>query len=81
LSIDAPKTSVVAGILKSLGLDETTCLLVIDAHDLNIWKSSRNIPNLAVAAAGNLNAYDLLHQRQMIVTKSALDSLRKPKSN
>ncbi|MEX2286380.1 MAG: 50S ribosomal protein L4 [Planctomycetaceae bacterium] len=80
LTIDAPKTKVVAGMLRALGLGETSCLLVIDEHDANIWKSSRNIANLAVSSAGGLNAYDLLHQRQMIVTKSALDRLRASKA-
>lgn len=80
LSIDAPKTKVVAQMLKALGLDETTCLLVIDQHDVNIWRSSRNIAKLAVSPAGELNAYDLLHQRQMVVTRSALDRIRAAKT-
>ena len=81
LAVDAPKTKVVAQVLKALGLDETTCLLVIDQHDANIWRSSRNIANLAVSPAAELNAYDLLHQRQMVVTRAALDQIRQKKSS
>ena len=76
LSIDEPKTKVMVEILKSLDLSTTTCLLTIENHDPVIWKSARNIPGLRVSPAGELNAYDLLHQKQLLVTKSAMDQLR-----
>ena len=76
LSVDEPKTKVISGMLKALGVADRTCLLTVAEHDGNIWKSSRNIPNLRVSPVGNLNAYSLLHQRQLVVTKSALERLR-----
>lgn len=75
LSVDEPKTKVVTGMLRALGLSETTCLLAIEGHDENIWRSSRNIPSVEVAPAAELNAYVLLHQRQLLVTRGALDLL------
>ena len=76
LRVSEPKTKVVAGILKALGLNETTCLLAISEYDQNVWRSSRNIDGLRVAPVSDLNAYDLLHQRQLVLTRSALDRLR-----
>jgi len=76
LVIPEPKTSVMAGILKALDLAETTCLLTIERHDANVVRSVRNIPTLWVASAGGLNAYDLLHQKQLLITKGALERLR-----
>jgi large subunit ribosomal protein L4 len=76
-TVSEPKTSVVAGVLKALGLSDTSCLLAIDGHDVNVWRSGRNIPNLQVSTAGGLNAYDLLHQKQLVITRGALDRLRK----
>ena len=76
LTLDQPKTKVVAAALKALGLAETSCLLAIDAHDPMVWRCARNISTLWVSPASDLNAYDLLHQRQLIVTKDALDRLR-----
>jgi large subunit ribosomal protein L4 len=76
LKFDAPKTRVVVDMLKSLGMSETTCLLAIDGYDVNLLKSSRNIPGIEVSLAAELNAYGLLHQRQLLVTREALDSLR-----
>ena len=77
LSVSEPKTKVVAQILKALGLGEKSCLVTIDAHDPNLWRSARNIPTVRVSPAAQLNAYELLHQRQLVVTKAALDRLRK----
>jgi large subunit ribosomal protein L4 len=57
-------------------LSGTSTLLTIAEHDPLVWKSSRNIGNLRVRPAGELNAYDLLHQQQLLVTKAALDRLR-----
>ncbi len=76
LAVAEPKTKVMADILKSLGMSHISCLLTIDSHDANIWKSSRNIPNLVVSPTRNLNAYVLLQQRRLLVTKAALDTLR-----
>jgi large subunit ribosomal protein L4 len=76
LSIDEPKTKIMAEILRSLDLSTTTCLLTIENHDPVIWKSARNLAGLGVSSAGDLNAYDLLHQKQLLVTKSAMDRLR-----
>ena len=78
LSVQQPKTKTVVEILKALGLDDVTCLLTIEKHDPNVWKSSRNIPNLQVSPARDLNAYSLLQQKRLLVTKAALDRLRQP---
>lgn len=75
LAMQVPKTKEVAGVLSALGLSNTTCLLTIDGHDPVVWKSARNIAGVQVSPASDLNAYDVLHQRQMVLTKSALDQL------
>jgi len=76
LSIAEPKTKTIAAMLKSLGLSETTCLLALEAHDGKVWRSGRNIPTLWISSCDDLNAYDLLHQRQLILTRGALERLR-----
>src|SRR5262249_35938612 len=61
LSFEAPKTSRMAGVLKNLGLAEKRTLLVLAAADENLLKSCRNLANLRLVAAHQLNAYELLH--------------------
>lgn len=75
-SVSEPKTRVVAGVLKSLGLSDVSCLLSIEQHDPLVWRSARNIPTLWVAPASELNTYGLLRQRQLIITKGAMDRVR-----
>ncbi|MES2791860.1 MAG: 50S ribosomal protein L4 [Planctomycetota bacterium] len=77
-SVAEPKTKAVVNALKALGVSDRTCLLAIDAHDPVLVKSARNIQEVSVSTAADLNAYDLLHQRQLVLTKGALDQLRKP---
>ncbi len=77
LEIAAPKTKEVTTMMSLLGLDAARTLLTIESYDLNIWKSSRNIAGLRVTPASGLNAYDLLHQKMLLITRGALDALRK----
>ncbi len=79
LAISTPKTKDVVGLLKALGLADSSCLLAIEAHDANVWKSARNIPALSVSPASDLNAYDLLQRKSILVTKAALDLIRSGK--
>ena len=74
-SCDAPKARLVVELLKTFGLFGQDCLLAIDSHDVNIWKSARNIETLLVSPAAELNAYNLLRQRNLVITRDALDRL------
>lgn len=76
LSIDAPRTKVVAQMLKGLGVEGQSCLLATVALDLNTYRSARNIPDVSVKPAGELNAFELLRRRRLVVTRDALDRLR-----
>ncbi|MFV0444978.1 MAG: 50S ribosomal protein L4 [Planctomycetaceae bacterium] len=76
LAVNEPKTRVVAQMLKSLGVDKQTCLLAISDYNLTVWKAARNIELLSVSPCRELNAYDLLRQKRLVVTKDALDQLR-----
>jgi len=76
LNIDVPRTKDVFLLLQALGLGDASCLLSIEQHDPKVWKSARNIPTLSVAPALELNAYELLKRRHLVLTKGALDRIR-----
>ena len=78
LQVAEPKTKAIANVLTALKIDGKKTLLAIAEHNPILWKSARNIEGLQVSPAADLNAYDLLHQKIFVVTKSALDLLRKP---
>ena len=81
LVLDQPKTRIVAGMLKTLGLAESSCLLATEKHDPDVWRSARNIRGVWISPASDLNAYSLLHQRHLVLTRDVLDQLRKPRRN
>ncbi len=74
--IPEPRTRHVAAILQALGLSDTSTLLTLSAHDAELWRAARNIANLWVSPAADLNAYKLLHQKQLLLTTETLDLLR-----
>ncbi|MEZ6045763.1 MAG: 50S ribosomal protein L4 [Planctomycetaceae bacterium] len=78
VKVDGPKTKVIADMLKSLKLQDASTLLVIPGYDLDLWRSARNIEKLMVSPGIFLNAYDLLHQHELLITKEALESLLAP---
>ncbi|QDT16032.1 50S ribosomal protein L4 [Alienimonas californiensis] len=73
--LDEPRTKLAADRLKSLGLYDQSALLAIDSHDPLTWRACRNLEALWVRPVGDLNAYDVLHQRQFVITVAALDAL------
>jgi len=76
LTLGEIKTKQMAQVLKALKLDETTCLLGLAAYDRNLYLSARNIPSLEVMPADQFNAYTILKQKRLLLTRAALDSLR-----
>ena len=72
--VDAPKTKEVASALKSLGVDGSV-LIATDDLDQNLYRSARNISDVQVLPASDLNAYALLRHRNFVVTVSAMDRL------
>lgn len=75
-SVSEPRTKTIAEMLTALGVAGESCLLVIPEYDLTVWKSARNIANLWTSPLSDLNAYDLLHQKRLLITKEAIDAAR-----
>ena len=75
LEFDCPSTKRMANLLETLGIKDS-CLIVIPNKDEIIWKSSRNIYNLMVKVASDLNAYDVVRHKMLLITKDALDNLK-----
>ena len=76
LSVAAPKTKDVAGMLAALGLGEKTVLVAPEKHDANVWKSARNIAGVSVSPVTDLNAWTILRPRSIVMTKGALEAFR-----
>ena len=71
------KTKSIAAILKALKLNGTTCLVGTAGHDPILYKSARNIRGVEIASVSQFNAYTVLRQKRLVLTKAALEELRK----
>jgi len=91
LAMSAPKTKEMAGVLKAIKIGkkttehgekdvtllDTTVLIGTDKLDPNVYKSARNIEGVKVLPAAEFNCYTVLKQKRLVLTRSALEALRK----
>jgi len=64
----------VAELLANLKINRS-CLLTIPERNQALWKSARNIPDVTVRTAAELNAFDVATRQKMLVTREAMDML------
>ena len=72
----APKTKDAAAILANLKFDRTV-LVVVGEYDKNVYMSVRNIQKARVMPVSDLNAYEILCPKNLLITKSAMDQFIK----
>lgn len=75
ISIGAPKTREMAGILKNLGLEGKSVLIVLHDRDENVILSSRNIPGVRVRNASDINPYEIIRHDNVVITKDAVNKI------
>ena len=73
LSMDAPKTSAFAEVLKNLKA-ESALVVTKDKND-NVVLSARNIPDVATTISTSINVYDILKYDSLIITKDAAQAI------
>ena len=73
LSVATPKTKAFAEQVKNLGMDQV--LFVTNQLDENVYLSSRNLPNVLVLEAQQIDPYSLLRYKKVVVTKEAVAQL------
>jgi len=74
LKIEKPSTKTVKKILDGLGIDKT-CLLVTDEYDKNVYLSTRNIKGANIMKWSDLNAYEVLRHKHLLMARSAAELL------
>lgn len=73
-----PKTKIVAGFFKKLGLLDTAGLLILPKMERNnLVLAARNIKGLKLTDALSLNAYEVLRAKNLIFVEEALEIIKK----
>ena len=75
LNFDVPKTRQMVSILKALNIDNSSCLIVIPKASETVWKSARNIPSVKIMTSTEINAYEVIRPKKVLLTKEALSSI------
>jgi large subunit ribosomal protein L4 len=69
-TVDAPKTKVLAGKIKQMGLDST--LVITDSVDPNLIRSSRNLVKVRVLDVDHVDPVSLIQFDNVVLTKKAV---------
>ena len=74
LTLEAPKTRLLAKKMVDMGFDSSRVLIIVNDIDDNLYLSSRNLPNVLVLEAHQADPVSLVRFPKVLVT---LDAMRK----
>jgi large subunit ribosomal protein L4 len=74
-SFEVPKTKSYMDMLQQLQLGEQRTLLILPTVDKNIVLASRNIAHATVTQVEQVNTYDLMHAKKLLISEKALEKL------
>lgn len=73
LKFETPRTSDLAVLLEAVGVNRT-CLLALAPENRNAALSARNLPHVDTLRIMQLNAFELLNHRYLVVDKASLEA-------
>ena len=68
------KTKLMIQVYKALGI-ERSCLLALDGRDESLERSARNIERTTLTTVSQLNAWDIMRNRTLLMTKAGLEQV------
>lgn len=80
-SFDSPKTKQFVEVLEKLNMQGKKSLLVLNGPNDNVLLSARNLPNIAIVYADQLNTYSIMNCNSFVMIETAIDSLTKSFEN
>ena len=74
ISLEAPKTRLLAAWLRTMGLQST--LILTDSQDENLLLAARNLPHVLVLEARHADPLSLVHYGKVLITRTALSQVQ-----
>ena len=74
ISLEAPKTKLMAKLFRDLGVDRTAVVVQKDVDD-TVFLATRNLPRIDYTTAQALDVYTLLASRKLVCDKAGFDAL------
>ncbi len=71
-NLDAPKTKEILTLKTNLQIADKKSLFVLPAENNNLYLSSRNLKDVSVVTASDLNTYQVLNAKAIIILEGAI---------
>lgn len=75
LKVATPKTKDMLNILTTLKVNDVKTLIIVNELDENIILASRNLDNVTLLEANEINVLDLIANEKVVITEEALKSI------
>lgn len=76
-SFEAPKTKAFTSIISSLKVADHKLLFVVTDVNPVVAVSARNLPNVKVVRASDLNTYDVMNAQSLLVTEGSFEVINR----
>jgi large subunit ribosomal protein L4 len=73
LSVEAPRTKLLAQKLKTMGLESV--LIITDNIDENLYLAARNLKHVMVVETRHADPVSMIHYQKLVITRSAIATL------
>lgn len=81
-NLPRPKTRELLQAMSRWGIEvDSKVLLIVAQRNDNVYLSARNVSNIRMISANNLNIFDILAADQLVVTQSALTTIQEVYGN
>ena len=71
-TFEAPKIKEFVNFAKNIQTADKKTLLVLSAQDKNVYLSARNLPNVEIITASDLNTYKILNNKSLVLSESSV---------
>ena len=72
-AIEAPRTKTIVAMMNGLKVSDKKILVVLPESNRNILLSARNLQNVKVIPAANLNTYDVMNASSVLLAEGAVN--------
>lgn len=73
--LESPRTKEIITILKNFDMLNQKVLIVTSEASRNVYLSARNLGNLKVIQASNLNTYDVLNAKKLLIFENSVQDI------
>ncbi len=73
INLETPSTKAFVNVVKNLQIDDKKSLFVLNSQNKNVILSARNLKNVNVMEAANLNTYAVMNSKTLVLTESAVE--------